>query len=327
MINPTQHLLHKAVNNGPLNILCASTHERYQKNLANTGHNFYAVKLNEHCKLWDSKYGSMPSNYVELPNGKIPSYLSFDLVLIQHIFGQYQAFMPIAQQMHIPTCRIEHTTRMPWWDRKMMHNLNQMRCDINVFITDDSIQKWEWEDRGTTVVLKHGVDTELFRPHNLPRKNTILTVANDYPGRDAVLNFTQFKNVTKDLPISPVGDSPGFSKSASSVEELIKIYNTSRIFLNTAHLSPIPSSLLESASMENAIVSCNTCGISEFLTNGVDAFLVNSDEEMRDRLQLLLADEDLSTEMGKKARETIIKKCSMERFVNEWNTVFKAIRN
>lgn len=326
MINPTQHILHRSVPKEKLNILCGTTHERQNSLLAKTGHNFYSVKLNQHFKKWDNRYGIMPQNWIELPDNHIPDYLSFDLVLIQHIFGQYQELIPIAKQMHIPTIRLEHTTYV-WDDNgKMAKMSNQMRGDFNIFITNDSVQKWQWQDRGDTAVIHHCVDIDLFCPDNIiTRDKVILTVANDYIGRDYVLGYTRYKNTTAGLPVRPIGDTPGLSKPSKSIEELIKVYNTSRIFLNTAHLSPIPSSLLEAAAMECAIVSLNACGVSEFFTDGHDAFLVSSDQEMRERLELLLVDDNLCKEMGKNARQTIIKKCSMDRFVNDWNKVFNIV--
>lgn len=328
MIPPTQHILHKSVDDGkrPLNILCGSTHERANTNLAKTGHNFYSVKLNQHFKKWDKRYGEMPSNYVELKDNIIPFHLCFDLVLSQHKFGQYQLLSQVAHQLHIPLISLEHTTYV-WNDNgKMAEECNKMRGDYNIFITDHSKKAWQWQDYNDTYVIKHGVDTDLFSPGKFKRFNRIMTCANDYIGRDYVLNYSQYQNVTKNLPTFPVGDTPGFSKPASNVEELVSMYQMSTVFLNTAHLSPIPYALLEAAACGCAIVSCDTCGIPEFFTNNVDAFLCKNDKEMREALEKLIKNPDLAEEMGAKARNTVIKKCDMNRFINEWNDIFNKVR-
>lgn len=325
MINPVQQLLHKYSNRKKLNILCGTTHERYQQMLAETGHNFYAVKLNEHFKKWDSNYGKMPDNYLELPDGYIPPYLSFDLVLSQHKFGQYQALAPLAHQLHLPLVSLEHTTYV-WKDGgQMAQHCNKMRGNINVFISNDSIQKWSWKDEADTKVIHHGVNTTYFSPDSSERQNVILTVANDYIGRDYVLNYTQYAKVTKDLPTRPVGDTPGLSKPAKSTDELLQTYRTSSIFLNTAHLSPIPSSLLEAAACECAIVTCGTCAIPEFFTHNVDALICDSDDDMRAALEFLLKNEERARELGKNARKTILNKCNLQRFVSDWNKVFQYV--
>lgn len=327
-MNPTKHILHNATKQDTYNILCGSTHERQNSNLARTGHNFYAVKLNQHFKTWDSRYGQMPENYVELP--KLPNYLSFSGVLSQHKFGQFQEFYPIAKQLSLPLISLEHTCAMPWWPQQQLDQLHNMRGDINVFITDWSLESWKWQDKGDTIVIKHCVDTDLFKPPlqegiRLPRQNTILTVANDFIGRDYVLGYNLYKEVTQNLPVRPVGDTPGLSKPASSIEELVHIYQTSRIILNTAHLSPIPTNLLEGMACGCAAVSLDVCGVPEFITDGYDGFLCKNKKDMREKLELLLHDEKLATEMGLRARETITKKCSIDRFIKEWNTLFGKI--
>lgn len=311
----------KTRNSKKLNILCGSTHERYQTNLAATGHNFYSFRMNEHFKIWDNRYAKMPENYIEYKSKEIPFWLDFDLILTQHKFGQYQALSPIAQQLQIPLISLEHTTYV-WPDDRFYEPMNKMRGHINVFITEHSVNAWKWKSNNDTVVIRHGIDTNLFKPSNKQRKNHILKVANDFIGRDAVLNYRQFCEVTKGLPVRIVGDTPGLSKPAKDLDDLINEYQTSLICINTAHLSPIPMNILEAAACGCAIVSCDTCGISEFFTNGHDAFLCKNSKEMRDSLQLLLIDEELAIEMGKRARATIINKCSMSRFINEWNNIF-----
>jgi glycosyltransferase involved in cell wall biosynthesis len=324
-MNPVQHILHRASPHEKLNILCGSTHERQNSVLAKTGHNFYAIRPNKEFKTWDERYGKMPENYIQLPDNTLPPNLCFDLVLSQHKFGQFQYLAPLSQQMHLPLVSLEHTTCMPWWTNQQVAQLGNMRGHINVFITNHSVAAWKWQDRGDTVVIHHGVDTDLFCPGNSPRFRVILTVANDYIGRDYVLNFTQYKKVTENLPTKPIGDTPGFSKPAMCVAELVKHYQTSRILLNTAHLSPIPTNMLEGAACGCAIVSCDTCGISEFFTDGYDAFLCKTDEQMRERLELLLVDEELAEQMGKNARKTIEQKCSLDRFTSDWNKIFQMV--
>ena len=65
-----------------LNILTFNTHERYQTQLAKTGHNFYSFNY-ENGKDWIDGHGAMPSNCYQLPiNSMFPGVL-FDCILVQ----------------------------------------------------------------------------------------------------------------------------------------------------------------------------------------------------------------------------------------------------
>ena len=50
----------------PLNILTFPTHERYQTNLALTGHNFYLWQKPGTIKPWVKDYGDVPQNTILL---------------------------------------------------------------------------------------------------------------------------------------------------------------------------------------------------------------------------------------------------------------------
>lgn len=323
-----------------LNILTCPTHERYESGLALTGHNFYAYQ-GEHIKDWKEIYAPKPANYHLLERGKgleqLPYEVDFDLVLSQNKFGQFQKLKEIATLLHLPLISVEHTLPHPQWPASNIQATQQMRGQLNVFITDYSLDRWLWQDLGDTIVIGHMVDTGVFCPKLnhvsslLPfgqvsdKKNHILTVANDYIGRDWCLDFQRYKRVCLDrnLPVRPVGDTPGLSAPSKDYLELANEYASSRIFLNTAHISPIPTSLLEAMSAGCAVVSCNACAIPEYIQHGVNGLLYNNDNEMAECLDSLLSDEGLARKLGQKARQTILEKCNKSKFIEQWNNAFE----
>ena len=325
-INPISSITRAATRKAgeKLNILTAPTHERYESGLAQTGHNFYAIQ-GEHIKDWKEVYAPQPSNYTILKGQELPSHIDFDLVLSQNKFGQFQNLNSIAKAMHLPLISVEHTLPHPGWPGDYITATQQMRGQLNIFITDYSLDKWSWQDLGDTMVIGHMVDTELFSSGEGVRKNHILTVANDYIGRDWCLDFQRYKRVCLDkgLPVRPVGDTPGLSRPAKDTRELVGEYNSSLIFLNTAHISPIPTSLLEAMACGCAVVSCNACAIPEYIQHGVNGLLYNNDEEMAQHLVALLSNEGLAQKLGRAARQTILEKCSKDRFLEQWNTAFE----
>ena len=84
MSNYIRNLLSANEKKDILNILViGATHERYEQQLALTGHNFYSY--NDGGKQWNREYGEKPKNYVTLDS--IPSYIRPDLILT-HVSGQ-----------------------------------------------------------------------------------------------------------------------------------------------------------------------------------------------------------------------------------------------
>ena len=327
-ISPVSSITRQATHKGPLNILCGDTHERYQVVLAKTGHNFYSYG-HKSFKTWNTTYAPIPENYVlldsRLESRQIPLHLDFDLILSQNKFGQFQIFQQIAQKLHIPLVSLEHTLPIPQWSPARFKQLGQMKGDINVFISDFSVGAWLWQDDAT--VIHHGVDTELFNNTNSERTNHIISVVNDWRNRDHCCNFSGWKRITQGLPVRVWGDTPGLSIPTNSPEHLAREYNSSRIFLNTSTVSPVPTSLLEAMSCGCACVSTATCMIPSIIKHGVNGFISNTELELRDYTEALLKDEDLARRLGEEARKTVKEMFSVDSFVSKWNNVFEEASN
>ena len=328
-----QHILRQSCRdeNKPLNILTFPTHERYETNLAKTGHNFYAFRA-EGIKDWNPIYSLLPENYTLLdPNQgmeQIPRHVDFDIVLSQNKAGQFQLAKQFSELMHVPLLSLEHTLPFPQWDEEILGNMRSMRGHFNVFISEYSYNAWGWKVENDTGVVHHGIDTEQFKPDSsIEREDHALSVVNDWVNRDWCCGFRIWQNVIEDLPNRVVGDTPGLSEPSKTTEDLVKEYQSSRIFLNTSTISPVPTALLEAMACGCAIVSTSTCMIPEIIDNEVNGFISNDPKQLKQYVIDLLNDEDLAIEMGKKARETVLKKFSLESFIKTWNKVFGMTSN
>ena len=348
MYNPITSLLRQATryDTEPLNILTFPTHERYETGLCMTGHNFYAYRA-EGIKDWNTKYGKVPDNYIllepQLKQEQVPDYVEFDLILSQNKFGQFQIAYPLAQHMQIPLISLEHTLPMPQWSPQIRQQLMNMRGNVNVFISEYSIKQWNWEIRhDVTTVIHHMVDTDIFCPVpqifeqgqleveletmlSSNRKAQILSVVNDWISRDWCCNYQGWQRITKGLPVRVIGDTPGLSKPALSIEALANEYRESLIFLNTSTISPVPTSLLEAMACGCAVVSTATCMIPEIIENGVNGIISNNETELRKACQELLADSARAIELGRNAIKTIHTKFNKERFLQQWDEVFRSV--
>lgn len=303
-----------------LNILTFNTHERYQSQLAKTGHNFYAF-MHEGAKEWFPGHGQRPDNYYVLPKNTVPN-IDFDLILSQSKFGQYQIASQINNVLRLPIVSLEHTLPIPSWPKAQLDAMRNMVGDVNVFISDYSAK--EWNISAPYVVIKHSIDSEKYRPDDsIVRLPQVLSVVHDFINRDYCCNYSGWKRITNGIKTKVIGDTPGLSKQSASEAELVKEYQMSQIFLNTSTISPIPTALLEAMSCGCAVVTTATCMIPEIIENGKNGFLSNNESELRSYLDLLLLDKDLREELGNNARQTILEKFSESSFINNWNQVFE----
>ena len=304
----------------PYNILTFNTHERYQTQVAKTGHNFYAFNF-DGGKDWITEHAPMPSNYYQLPKNAIFPGITFDFIFVNSKFGQYQTAAQINSSLQLPVLCLEHTLPHLNWPAEHLLQFQKMRGDFNVFITEYSKGKWGIPGE----VIYHSIDAELFKPSDVERKPQVLTVAHDFVNRDYALNFNGWNRITDGMNRVVVGETEGLSKAAASVDELVRKYQESLVYINPSTLSPVPTSMLEAMSCGCAVVSTNTCDIPNIIKHGENGFLSNDEGELRGYIEKLLADPELAQKMGNAARETIKRKFSEDRFVNEWNDVFDTV--
>lgn len=303
------------------NILTFPTHERYETELCKTGHEFFALNISK-AKQWNSKQTDIPINYHILPENQVCSFLNFDMFLVQSKFGQFQAAQQINQQLGLPIICLEHTLPTPpQMSSKQIDSMRDMRGNVNVFISEFSRSAWGIEGE----VIHHGIDTETFKPYDVPKDNHVLTVANDFQNRNYCLNFYGWKRITENLPARLLGDNPGMSQPASNLADLVYAYNSCAVYFNSSTLSPIPMSLLEAMSCGCAVVSTATCMIPDIIKNGENGFISNDETELKSYISSLLQDENLRTRIGVNARKTIESKFSERQFINRWNELFNKV--
>lgn len=322
MINNSSKRRIALANNKPekYNILTFPTHERYETQLCKTGHNFYSFHMSGH-KKWNLDQTPYPENYHVLPENDFCGYMQYDFILSQSKFWQFQVAQKINQKLNIPIISLEHTwpLRGVQNDEQIL-NMSRMHGNVNVFISETSMKAW---DIGVdSMVIHHGIDTDLFSPRDIEQEDHVLSVANDFVNRDYCLNYSGWKRVTKDIKTKLIGNTEGVSEAAKSVEELVSEYNKCAVFFNSSTLSPIPTSLLEAMSCGCAVVSTATCMIPEIIQNGVNGFISNDETELRLHIDYLLHNPEIRASIGLNARKTILEKFSEKQFINNWNKLF-----
>src|SRR3990167_10939943 len=300
MLNPMRSILRAAtrLDNEPLNVLTIVTHERFEQNLAKCNINITAI-AGPGTRDWNKKVAPIPNNYniikvEELTPQAIYSKtnnIDFDCVISQNRFEQYQVLQQASKLLQLPLICIEHTDIMPFWNTAMINNLSNMRGDYNVYISD--YNKERWKGKISDIVIEHGIDTDTFCSGKRSRNNHLLSMCNDWIGRDIPCGYSIWKRVTQNLPVRVVGDTKGLSRGTNSLEECVKELQNSRVFVNTSQYSPIPMSMLEAMACECAVVTTATCMIPELILNGKNGLISNNETKLTEYCKSLLSNSEL----------------------------------
>lgn len=312
----------KRLTNLECNILTAPTHEAYQTNMDKCDAKFYMIE-HPSFKKWISTYRQMPPNHSIIRN--VPLHLEMNMVLSQNKFGQFQVLSQYAKQLQLPLISLEHTLPMPSWPTDHLLKMKQLNGHLNVFISEYSRKKWLYnEDEG--IVVHHGIDTNTFKNYNVERQPYLLSVVNDWINRDWCCGYKFWAQAVNNMDVKVFGDTPGLSKPTQSIEHLVSELNNAQVFVNTSLISPVPTALLEAMSCGCAVVSTNNCMIPEIIENGRNGYLCDTPEEMNKICKYLLGDAKECARLGAEARQTIINKFSLEKFVENWNIVFQKVQ-
>ena len=62
--------------------------------------------------------------------------------------------------------------------------------------------------------------------------------------------------------------------------------------------------------------------IPEIIKNGKKGYMSNDPATLRKYVETLLEDDDLAREIGNNARQTILEKFGMKKFLESWNSLF-----
>ncbi|KKN58713.1 hypothetical protein LCGC14_0549490 [marine sediment metagenome] len=332
MANPLSGIL-KSINRNkdrPLNILYANNHEGYSSTLAKTGHQFFMLNHPRFHK-WNSQERTMPSNIIPLGNGDINQQLkidiAFDLVLTQNRIDHHPIMIQLATQLNCPLLQAEHSLPWPDWDDETIERVGKLPCSHDIFLADFSVGAWFRDiDDPNITVIRHGMDTDFWNGW-VGGDGKILTAVWNYPQRNKICGFDIYKEVTKDLPTNPWGDSPGFSKNADNVDHLRELYRHASVFLNTTLWSTTPFGLLEAMSVGCPVVTTATTAMPEFIENGVNGFITNDPVTMKEHLKDLIEDHDMALEIGAAGRETVLKQFGQQQFIDAWNEAFWKVAN
>ncbi len=188
-----------------------------------------------------------------------------------------------------------------------------------VFVSRAKQIDWGFQGR----VILPGIDPDDYSGYagDEPR---VLRVGNGLKERDLMLGWSVQERILDGLPSTVVGLNP--SLSASILPEswdafrLLLVHH--RVFLNTT-LPPYEDgynlAMLEAMATGMPVVSI--ANPSSPIEDGVNGFVSEQEETLRERILELLQNRERALAIGRRARQTVLERFPISRFLSEWRDV------
>jgi len=313
---------------GKLNILCMNRNERLQAMMAKTGHDFFFM---QHPQLpqWNPSICPIPDNchllFGQDPNDQIRPDMHFDLIVCLDRTHHYQLFVQLARQLGCPILMAEYSLSSPQMNPYQVEALANQAYNFSVYESEFLANSWGFDsDEPDIEVIQQGIDTEIFNGWR-GGDGKVFTVVDHYQQQDQLTGFAMWQELSKNMPMNPRGFSPGLSTPFNHQNELVSAYRNASVFLNTSMWQSCPTSLLEAMAVGCPVVTTATTIIPEIVVDGVNGYISNDEEELRQRIHELLENPEKGGELGKNARDTIVRNFSPTVVADKWNNAFRQV--
>ncbi len=302
----------------PMNILCINQNEAFQFDLAKTGHNFYYIQPPK-TRPWDTNIRPKPNNCYFLKGGEIKDQLKqdaqFDLILCQNKFTQFGLLMEISKQISCPIILMENNLSDPKIDPYMVEAANNQEYNRYVFNSNFLANSCGLDKEDEDVsIIDFGIDVKDFDDWS-GKYDTVCGVVQDNKDFDYITGINIFDEISKDFKID-------VAKPTDSHKTISNMYQTCGVFLNTSQWVVNPRHLLEAMAAGCPVVTTDTANISSIVSHGLNGYITNDIGEMSLYIKAILGDKSLAKRLGNMARETIIAKFGMFKFLDKWDKLF-----
>ena len=173
--------------------------------------------------------------------------------------------------------------------------------------------------------IPYGVDSDFFKPTKTKKKYDVLFIGSSH----LLEGYPTLVQVEKLLPKNiKVKKILGDIKWVTSISELKKLYQDSKIVLSLGHNEPFGLTPLDAMSCGVPVIAVDEGGYRETVKNNITGYLVPRDPgEIAKKIIYLLKNEKILEKMGKNGREHILKNYKWESNVEELKKIFKKMIN
>jgi glycosyltransferase involved in cell wall biosynthesis len=188
-------------------------------------------------------------------------------------------------------------------------------------------------DEITVYLAPNPLDTELFRRRQDYGDYIVWSGKNNWAKGVPFLSAMTDAFPDQAFKVLWGGEGNDFPPLSNNVEivmgstlfQIPEHHEAGKVFLSTSVTENQPCAVLEAMSMELPIVGFNTSGMPEIVENGETGFLVELGDAnaLAEKMDILLRDESLRREMGKKARRFVMENFSYYNCLDKYLSYFK----
>jgi colanic acid/amylovoran biosynthesis glycosyltransferase len=282
--------------------------------------------------------------------------------LVHAHYGDYACtILPIAQKCNVPLIVNFHgyDASRSTLSSEYMQNLKELfgYAAAIIIVSPHMIDTLELTPYYHKVhLIPYGIDADYFKPDVSQTKNTIDIL---HSGRivdkkgvpDVIKVFHRLQNKYKNLKLHIIGDGAQLEECKNIALDLaipencirfygaqshasVKAYmeNADIFVLNSrtsknGNMEGLPNSILEAMSMEKAVVSTEHAGIPYAITSGKTGLLVpeRDNAALEAAIERLYLDRQLRLQLGKAARQSILKNFTVQKMQSKINSVYKSV--
>jgi len=308
-----------------LHLLTFNAHESYVYSLTRIGHRWDIIDYlpGRYTSSWDTTVRPVPENgnLIRIEQA-LASGKSYHCAIAHSI-----ADLLMIKTLSIPKILVIHVSLKGYMAQvKSKYSAKEVSQYLNTYlqkikalaVSVSRLKQHTWGVSGP--VIPFFIDTDFFYGYN-GKTAAGLRVANQVAQKRLLLHWELHQQICRDFPVQIVGYNPDMphARRAADREQLREFFRTHRFYIHTAH--PEYEDGYNMASLEAMAtgmpVVCNAHPSAPII-NGVNGFISDNVQELREGIRQLLADPALAKRMGQAARDTIAANHSLQQFRLLW---------
>ena len=311
---------------GRLNLLIWHIHGSYLNTLARLDHNWYLPVTPERGPRYGGRGPTfdLPAYVREVPVAQVRT-LPLDLVICQspENFFEDRATLLSEAQRHLPVIYLEHNTPQPH-PTNTRHPVDDPNV-LMVHVTHYNQLMWD-SGRTPTQVIEHAVAIDPS-VHYAGHRPEGITVTNCIQRRGRITGYDLFQAACAQVPLTTVGMETELIGGLGDVpyRDLHRRVAEYRFLFSPMRYTSLPLAVIEAMTIGMPVVALATTALPSAINDGVTGFLSCDLVTLVERMQALIADPDLARRLGARAREVAQERFGLERFIRDWNAVFRTV--
>jgi glycosyltransferase involved in cell wall biosynthesis len=300
-----------------LKIMDFYVHQGHQYEFFKGKHDFYLSGCNSLPPDWNADHRPTHENMTFIDERDALLNHNFDVIMVRSPLNakRYEAFHKRGAT-GIAVVQTTDPFPIPGW------------VPFVVWNSEDVMRRWKGRfPKKQHFYIPHGFDPDEFRDLSLERIGPALSVCNAFRQRAGFLGYDLWKYLSKRSKCKIYGHGNEKMRldirECDNFEELINVYNTHKLYLNTTLHSAMPRARAEAMMCGMPLVTTDNYDIGKYVENKKDCILTNDRNKMLKGINKLLKSEEMRAEYGSRSREIAIKHFHIDTYLDRWDEVFK----